>query len=107
MFSCFRVTVSDAYFFLKTDGYGIFNVRTNLDIHEIKGGGGGYAQTSLHKSWLGGKGNIGETPERRGGAHMGLPVRIDTILNWTELNWTELSGEKQKLVLAAWPAMAI
>ena len=34
------------------------------------------------------KGNIGETPERRGGAHMGLPECIDTILNWTELNWT-------------------
>ena len=33
------------------------------------------------------KGNIGGTPERRGGAHMGLPKRIDTILNWTdELN---------------------
>ena len=28
------------------------------------------------------KGNIGETPERRGGAHnMGLPERIDTIFN--------------------------
>ena len=34
------------------------------------------------------KGNIGETPERRGGAHIGLPERIDTILNWTELIWT-------------------
>ena len=32
---------------------------------------------------------LGNTPERRGGAHMGLPERIDTILNWTELNWTE------------------
>ena len=30
--------------------------------------------------------NIGETPERRGEAHMGLPERIDTILNWTELS---------------------
>ena len=32
--------------------------------------------------------NIGGTPERRGGvhiSHMGLPERIDTILNWTEV----------------------
>ena len=37
------------------------------------------------------KGNIGETPERLGVAHMGFPERIyrPTILNWTELNWTE------------------
>ena len=26
-------------------------------------------------------GNTGETPERRGGAHMGFPERIDTTLN--------------------------
>ena len=34
------------------------------------------------------KGNIAElpqVPERRGGAHMGLPECIDTVLNWTEL----------------------
>ena len=24
-------------------------------------------------------------------AYMGIPERIDTILNWTELNWTELN----------------
>ena len=39
------------------------------------------------------KGNIGETPERRGGAAMGLPERIDTILSWAELNWTELNSD--------------
>ena len=31
------------------------------------------------------KGNIGETPETRSGAHMCLPECIDTILSWTEL----------------------
>ena len=31
------------------------------------------------------KGNVGETSERRCGAHMGFSERIDTILNWTEL----------------------
>ena len=33
------------------------------------------------------KGNTGETPGRRGGAHTGFPEGIDNILN---LNWTEL-----------------
>ena len=32
------------------------------------------------------KGNIGEPPERRGEAHMGLPERLDAILNLTALN---------------------
>ena len=27
------------------------------------------------------KGNVGETSERRGGAHLGFSVRIDTILS--------------------------
>ena len=31
------------------------------------------------------KGNVGGTPERRGGAHTDFPERIDTILNWTEV----------------------
>ena len=31
--------------------------------------------------WNGFKGNVGETSERRGGAHMGFSERIDTILN--------------------------
>ena len=48
------------------------------------------------------KGNIGETPERRGGAHiMGLPEQIDIILNWTEHSffpsairlWTSLPSD--------------
>ena len=29
------------------------------------------------------KANVGDTSERRGGAHMGFSERIDTILNWT------------------------
>ena len=38
-----------------------------------------YRQSNQH--WNCFKGNIGETPERRGGVHMGLPERIDTILS--------------------------
>ena len=49
----------------------------------------GHRQSNQH--WNCFKGNIGDTPERRCGAHMGFPERIDTILNWTELNWTELN----------------
>ena len=30
-----------------------------------------------------------ETPERRGGAHMGYPERLDSIWNWTGLKWTQ------------------
>ena len=41
------------------------------------------------KQWNCFKGNIGESPERRGGAHMGFPeCVIYTILNWTELSLT-------------------
>ena len=36
------------------------------------------------------KGNVGETSERQGGAHMGFPERTDTILNWAEWNWTQM-----------------
>ena len=31
------------------------------------------------------KGNVAETSEKWGGAHMGFSEHIDTILNWTEL----------------------
>ena len=54
----FRVSGCEAYSF-KTDGYRIFNVRTNLGAIHTKGwrgvgvggvgGGGGQAQTRLHK----------------------------------------------------------
>ena len=44
----------------------------------------GHRQSDQH--WNCFKGNTGETPEKRGGAHMGLPERVDTILNWIELN---------------------
>ena len=41
------------------------------------------------------KGNVGETSERRGGAHKlwAFPERIDTLLNRTELCW---AGEGQQ-----------
>ena len=32
------------------------------------------------------KGDVGETSERRDGAHMGFSEHIDTILNCSELN---------------------
>ena len=36
---------------------------------------------NLDQHWNCFKGNIGDTPERRGGAHMGLAERIDTFLD--------------------------
>ena len=44
----------------------------------------GHRQSDEH--WNHFKGNVGDTSERRGGAHMGFSERIDTILNCTELN---------------------
>ena len=44
----------------------------------------GHRQSTEH--WNCFKGNVRETSERRGGAHMGFSKRIDTILNWTELS---------------------
>ena len=38
------------------------------------------------KRWNHFKGNVGETCERRGGAHVGFSERIHAVLNWTELN---------------------
>ena len=46
------------------------------------------------KRWNHFKGNVGETSERWGGAHMGFSVWIDTILNWTERNGTGLKMPK-------------
>ena len=43
----------------------------------------GHGQSDEHTDCS--KGNVGETSERRGGAHMGFSERIDSILNWTEL----------------------
>ena len=45
------------------------------------GGGGGGGVNQRLMLWNCFKGNIGETTERRGGAYMGLPERIDTVLN--------------------------
>ena len=39
----------------------------------------GHCQSGEH--WNRFKGNVGETSERRGAAHMGFSERIDTILN--------------------------
>ena len=41
----------------------------------------GHRQSDEH--WNCFKGIVGETSQRRGGAHMGFFERIDTILNWT------------------------
>ena len=40
------------------------------------------------KHWNCFKGNVGETSERLGGAHMGFSDHIDTILSWIEFNVT-------------------
>ena len=32
------------------------------------------------------KGNVGETSERRGGAHLDVSERIETLLNFTQVN---------------------
>ena len=37
------------------------------------------------KHWNHFKGNVGETSDRWGGAHVGFSKHIDTILNWSEL----------------------
>ena len=47
--------------------------------------GQGHLQPDKHRYHL--KGDAEYTPEGWGGAHMGIPERIDAILNWTELNW--------------------
>ena len=39
----------------------------------------------INEHWNRFKVNVGETSERRVGAHMGFPERIDTIFNGTEL----------------------
>ena len=50
-----------------------------------KGGGeGGYRQTEEYCNRF--KGNVGDTSERRDGAHMGFSERIDTTLNSIDLN---------------------
>ena len=52
------------------------------------------------------KATLGETGERRGGAHMGFSDHIDTLLNWTELNfrhsspkWTINGPQYQRFLL--------
>ena len=60
----------------------------------------GQRQSDQH--WNCFKGNIEETQESRGGAHMDLPERIYTILNWTELNSTESKhtrGSKERYLI--------
>ena len=39
----------------------------------------GHRQSDKH--WNRFKGNVGETSERRGGAHMGFPERVDIVLD--------------------------
>ena len=46
----------------------------------------GHRQWDEH--WNCSKGDVGVTSKRLGGAHVGISVRTDTILNLTELNWT-------------------
>ena len=56
--------------------------------HGITNYGSGWSKDVINQCFESGsfkgnrfKGNVGETSERRGGAHMGFSGRIDTILN--------------------------
>ena len=51
----------------------------------------GHRQSDEHWNRL--KGNVGETSERRGGAHMGFSERIYAILKWTELEFLVVRTE--------------
>ena len=54
------------------------------------------------KHWNCFKGNIGETSERWGGAHMGFSKRTDTILNWTEVSpWSAQPWKEAKSTAVA------
>ena len=55
-----------------------------MDITPVKGNERGSLKGWWsHEHWNHFRGNVGETPERWGGVHMGFSERIDTILNWT------------------------
>ena len=67
------------------EGYGALKRQRDFEETRLRGRHGALAgnhvdrKSDQHRNCF--KGNIGETPERRGGAHMGLPKRIDTIWN--------------------------
>ena len=44
---------------------------------------------------------VGEICKRRCGPHMGIPKRIDAILNWTKQNWNSLDRFPSKLTQRA------
>ena len=56
----------------------------------------GFCQSDEH--WNRFEGNVGETSERPGGAHMGFSEPIDTIFNWTDQRSSECKRELGHLV---------
>ena len=76
VFLCDHTTGCEAYSFT-TDGYGIFNMRTNLGAYSTHEGGD-QAQTSLQKSWLGGTEKLYLTLPRQGIKIQGLRIWILT-----------------------------
>ena len=57
-----------------TDGYGIFNIRANVDVCSTHEWGVSQAQTSLHKSWLGGREKSAPHPVLPGDRTQGLRI---------------------------------
>ena len=71
--SCFHTTGCQAYSFT-TDGYGIFNVCTNLGAWSTCIRKGGQTQRSMHKGWLGATQNSGISPCPARGSNPGPSV---------------------------------
>ena len=65
----------------------------------------GHQQSNEH--WKCFKGNVGETSERWGGAHMGFSERIDIILNWTELMWSHLCFFRTSCTALFWTLLPL
>ena len=59
----------------------------------------GHRQSDQH--WNRFKGNVGETSEGRGGAHMGFSERINTTLNWTKCTslWGVFSSNMHPFII--------
>ena len=56
------------------------------------------ATANQTKSWNRFKGDVGETSERLGGAHMGFSERISTILSWSEQNTQNVNAKDDRRV---------
>ena len=59
-------------------------------------------QLSSIKHWNCFKGNIGETSEKQGGAHMGFSEHTDTIFNWTRFFFKSPPGNQATTAFSPW-----